>query len=329
MMHRVSTWKRWVLAGVIGGVMGVVPALAEGWETLDPQGRPHARHEAAFVKCGTKFYLLGGRRVQPVDIYDPVTMTWSEGSPPPVEIHHFQPVVWRDRIYFVGAMTGGYPRETALPRVLIYDPATDVWSEGPEIPAERRRGGAGAVVVGDQLYLVAGIINGHWDGNVPWLDRLDLTTGQWTVLPDAPRARDHFQAAVIDGRIYAGGGRRTSGVTNQVFDLTIAEVDVFDMAAQIWMTLEEPLPTPRAGSFSLAWRGQYLVAGGESLTQRTAHDQIEAYDPMAGTWRALPSFVRGRHGAGLVEYEGALYTCSGSGNRGGNPELDSLEVWRP
>lgn len=316
-----------VLAALLFGIVG--SASAAGWETLDPTGRPHPRHEAAFVKAGDKFHLLGGRRVQPVDIYDPATQTWSEGAPPPVEIHHFQPVVWDGKIIFAGAMTGGYPRETALPRLLIYDPATDEWSEGAEIPEDRRRGGAGAVVVGDQLYLVAGIINGHWDGNVAWMDRLDLNTGEWTQLPDAPQVRDHFQASVVAGKIYAGGGRKTSGATNEVFQLTISEVDVYDLASGTWSTLAQPLPTPRAGSFSIAWRGLYIVAGGESMAQDAAHSQLEAYDPAAGTWTTLPAFERGRHGAGLVEHDGALYACSGSGGRGGSPELDSLEVWHP
>jgi len=45
-----------------------------------------------------KIYLLGGRRIQPADIYDPATRTWTLGAPPPVEVHHFQPVVWENKI---------------------------------------------------------------------------------------------------------------------------------------------------------------------------------------------------------------------------------------
>ena len=310
-------------------MMSAVVSTAADWQTLDPNGRPHPRHEAAFVKCNGKFYLLGGRRIQPVDIYDPVADIWSVGKAPPVEVHHFQPVVWENRIILAGAMTGGFPRETALPQLLIYDPATDEWSWGAEIPEKRRRGGAGAVIADGFLYLVAGIINGHWDGNVKWLDRMNLATGEWTQLPDAPRERDHFQAGEIDGKLYAGGGRKTSGATNEVFQLTIAEVDVYDIEAGGWSTLAAPLPTPRAGSFSHTHGGRYLVAGGESVTQETAHAEVEAYDPASAHWVSLPSLQRGRHGAGLIWHEGALYTCSGSGNRGGNPELDSMEVLRP
>lgn len=321
-MKTLITPLAWMVAA-IGGISS--PAAESNWETLDPIGRPHVRHEAAFVECGGKFYLLGGRRLQPVNIYDPATHSWSEGKTPPVEIHHFQPVVWHDRIILAGAMTGGYPHETALPRLVIYDPAEDEWSYGAEIPKDRRRGGAGAVVVGDTLYLVAGIINGHWDGHVAWLDALDLNTGKWHELPDAPHMRDHFQAAEMEGRIYVGGGRRSSAKTGETFSLIEPALDIYDIATGEWTTAAADLPEPRAGTFSVAFEGRYLVAGGESDRQKQAHDHVHAFDPKTTAWSSLPALARGRHGTGIISYQGSLYTCSGSGNRGGKPELDSLE----
>ncbi len=295
------------------------------WSKVETVGHLHPRHEAAFVCVGDKFYLLGGRRMQSVDIYDPAAKTWTPGSTPPVEVHHFQPVVWEGKIWLVGAMTGGYPKEQALDHIPIYDPATDTWSRGLSLPEGRHRGGAGAVIHEGKLYVVCGIINGHWDGNVAWLDACDLKTGVWSQLPDAPRARDHFQSAVIGRQLYAMGGRRTSGATKQVFDLTIPEVDVFDFTAGKWSTLDALLPKPRAGTATFALNGRLIVAGGESMTQPMAHADVDSYDPATGRWTALTSLVQGRHGSGLVWYQGALYIASGSGNRGGSPELPTLE----
>lgn len=297
---------------------------AEEWQIVDCTGEPHARHEAAFVSCGDRFHLLGGRRIQPVDVFDPATATWTSGSPPPVEIHHFQPVTWQGRVLLVGAMTGPYPHETAVDRILIYDPTTDEWAWGDEIPGDRRRGGAGAVRHGDTLYLVAGIINGHWDGHVAWLDAYDLKTGEWRRLPDAPRARDHFQAAIIGDRIYAAGGRRTSAATKETFSLTEAAVDVFDLTTGAWTTLESPLPTARAGTASIAIDLDLVVVGGES-NRPEAHAEVEALDTRTGIWRALPSLRQARHGSGLILHNGALFIASGSGARGGRPELTTME----
>jgi N-acetylneuraminic acid mutarotase len=297
-------------------------------ETVETVGKPHPRHEAAFISLGDKIYLLGGRRIQAADIYDTAAKTWTAGAPPPVEVHHFQPVVWEKKIWLVGAMTGNYPKEQALDHTPVYDPATDTWSRGYALPEDRRRGGAGALIHEGKLYVVCGIINGHWDGNVAWLDVCDLKTGEWRRLPDAPRARDHFQVAEIAGKLYAAGGRRTSGATKQVFNLTTPEVDVFDFARAQWSTLPAQtgnLPTPRAGSMSLALGPLLLVAGGESMAQGGAHAEIEALDTRTGTWSLYATFARGRHGSGLTRVGNALYVAAGSGNRGGSPELDSLE----
>ncbi|TWU15418.1 Kelch repeat-containing protein [Allorhodopirellula heiligendammensis] len=297
------------------------------WQRIDTNDQPHARHEAGLVECDGKMYLIGGRRIQPVDIFDPTTQTWTHGAKPPIEVHHFQGVVWNHRIYLASAMTGKYPRETSIERVLIYDPRADEWSWGPEIPQGRQRGGAGVVLNDDALYLVCGIRNGHWDGWVPWLDRLDLKTGAWESLADAPRVRDHFQAMVIDGKLYAAGGRKTSAVNKHVFDLTIPEVDVLDLESGTWSTLPTTsnLPSPRAGCFAFRLGDELLIAGGES-EQQDAHDQIHALDTHSGEWRVMSVFAEGRHGTGIGQYQDMLFTAGGAGSRGGGQELNSTEM---
>jgi N-acetylneuraminic acid mutarotase len=306
-------------------------ATAPAWSPVETIGKPHARHEAAFVGLGDKIYLLGGRRIQPVDIFDPATRTWTHGVPPPVEVHHFQPVIWESKIWLVGAMTGKYPRETALDHIPVFDPGADAWSRGPALPEGRRRGGAGAVIQDGKLYVVCGIINGHWDGHVAWLDVCDLKTGVWSRLPDAPHARDHFQATIIAGKLYAVGGRRSSAATNEVFTLLEPAVDVFDLKTATWTTLPAAtgnLPTPRAGTMNLALGPLLLVAGGETNRPTPAHDEVEALDTRTGRWTLWSHFARGRHGSGLVRIGDTIYVAAGSGNRGGAPELDTTESFQ-
>jgi hypothetical protein len=176
------------------------------WQLLPDAETSMGRHEHGYVQVGELFYLVGGRGERPVEIFDPATGTWTVGAAPPIELHHFQALEHDGMVYVIGAMTGGFPAEPPAPRIYIYDPATDAWRDGPEIPEDRRRGGAGAVVHEGVIYLVAGIQNGHTDGHVPWLDAFDPRTGTWRRLADAPRPRDHFHAAVINGKIYAAGG---------------------------------------------------------------------------------------------------------------------------
>lgn len=294
------------------------------WRAISPSdgSLPTARHEAAFIRVGDKAYLLGGRGIKPVDILDLKTMTWSAGATSPIEIHHFQPVVYNDEIYLMGAMTGGYPGETPLPDIHVYTPATDTWRTAGVIPADRRRGGAGAVLHNGQIYLVCGIQDGHRGGHVPWLDVYNPKTNAWQKLPDAPRSRDHFHAAVHGNKIYALAGRTTVAATNP-FENTIGEVDVYDVGTKQWTTLQNNLPTLRAGTTAMTLNDDILVIGGES-NQLTAHNEVEALAVKTGTWRSLPPLSRGRHGTGVVNFKGQLIMASGCGNHGGQPELDDI-----
>lgn len=102
-------------------------ALLQAWEIKEPaKGHPHKRHECSAAAIDGKFVRLAGRRIQAVDIYDPVTGTWTAASPPPQELHHFQAVTYDGKVVVAGAMTGKYPHETAVERIYFYDPATDV-----------------------------------------------------------------------------------------------------------------------------------------------------------------------------------------------------------
>jgi N-acetylneuraminic acid mutarotase len=287
------------------------------------------RHEHGYVKLGNRFYLLGGRGIKPVDIFDPATGVWTKGAVSPVEIHHFQAVVFDNKIYLVGAMTGAYPKEPPLPNIYIYDPAADAWAVGPEIPADRRRGGAGAVVYNDEIYLVAGITNGHYDGHVAWVDAFNPRTGQWRRLPDAPHARDHFHAAIVGDKIYAAGGRRSSAATGQTFQLTVPEVDVLDLKTNQWSTLppESNIPTQRAGAGVVVLDGTLVVLGGES-GQPLAHEAVEALDPATGRWTVMKPLSMGRHATQAILHDGRVYLASGSRTRGAT-EVDTQEIYTP
>lgn len=300
------------------------------WKTVSSNTQPIARHECSFAAADNKFYLLGGRGIKPVSIYNIETNTWTEGKEPPIEIHHFQAVHYQGEIYMFGAMNGKYPYEKPLENILIYNPQSNEWKIGSEIPKARRRGSAGVIVQNDKAYVVSGIVDGHNSTHVPWVDVYDFKTDTWQILADAPRPRDHFHAAYKDGKIYAAGGRNSSFATNQTFDLTIPEVDVYDIQSNTWSTLPKKnnIPTMRAGT-SAAFLGEDLIViGGESMSQTEAHNDVEAYNIHTETWRNLENLNRGRHGSQAIVYKNGIYIVAGSGSRGGKPELSSMEVFQ-
>jgi N-acetylneuraminic acid mutarotase len=303
-------------------------AGSASWHALEEEGEAQERHENALVKVGNKIVLLGGRGMKALDIYDTREKTWSRGSMPPLEIHHMQAVSLHGLVYVMGAFTGAYPYETPLSHILIYDPLLDTWAVGPEIPEDRRRGAAGVVTYKDKIYVVNGIINGHTSGWVQWLDEYDPATNKWQKLPDAPRARDHVHAAVIDDKLYVAGGRR-SGYSSETFATTVKETNVFDYNSRQWRELPSPegdIPTARAGAAVAVYQGKLLVMGGESDEQELAHNEVEGLDTGSGSWQKLSPLSKGRHGTQAVYFDDIVIIGAGSGNRGGGPELNSFEI---
>mgnify|MGYP001031131401 CR=1 FL=1 len=282
------------------------------------------RHESAMVTVNGRLYLMGGRGNRPTEAFDPTTGEWTSMGLPPFEINHFQPVVLGGIVYIVGAFTGSYPNETSVSNIWTWDPATDQWAQGPLIPAARRRGANGVFVRDGKIYLLGGNNQGHNGGARAWFDEYDPSSQTWQALPDAPRARDHFSTVVIGNRLVAAGGRTTT--QPNPFANTIGAVDIYDFSSGQWSTIARDLPTPRAGALATPVGRFAVVIGGESTTQQDAHDECEALDVIAGRWTTLPSLVDGRHSGGIGAVDGRIYVASGSGRRGGSPELDTLEV---
>jgi N-acetylneuraminic acid mutarotase len=300
------------------------------WDIVEYTGQHVQRFEAGFIKVGDRFYLVGGRQApQPIEIFDPATRTWKTGAVSPVTMHHFQPVVYDGKIYVLGALTGSGRGEPPLPDVYIYDPAADRWEKGPAIPADRLRGGAGVAVHGGLIYLVAGHQLGHSSGHVPWLDTLNPKTGEWRRLADAPRPRDHFQAVVLDGKMYAPAGRRSAAAFGHALDLTIPEVDVYDFASGQWSTLPATanIPTKRAGASTVLLNGQIVVIGGESEADFRMHTDVEALDLKTMRWTTLAPLNHGRHGIGAIVHEGKIHVMAGSTRQGAGDRV--YEVFTP
>ena len=69
------------------------------WTNIDATGDVTGRHENVFVEYKGKFYLMGGRGINPVNVFDPETNSWETKGKSPIEIHHFQAIVHKDAIF--------------------------------------------------------------------------------------------------------------------------------------------------------------------------------------------------------------------------------------
>jgi len=322
------------------------------WTLLDEAVEPAAlapepRHESSFTLARGKLYLIGGRTLHAnarnVDIWDPVEGMWV-ANPTLADTpdhHHFQPVVVDENIWVATAMTGGYPRETPLAYIWIYDTLADSYYES-DIKIPTPRGGAGAVYYKDKIYIVSGIEDGHYNRTIkdfssfdvagykalPWnlTDREAAIADLWVKLPDVPHERDHTQAIVLNGRLYLMGGRISNlGEDNDVFDDLVNQVDVYDFSMGRWLTPAEAPPDVPVGGAAPAvvvWRNTILFMGGEAPDG--AHDVTFQYSDVTHSWTQLADMSTGRHGFGAANYNDYVFIGGGSRVLGGGNTADVL-----
>lgn len=286
-----------------------------------------ARHECSFVQAGDRFIMFGGReQAQQLDVYNFKTDTWSQGGNAPKEFNHFQATFYEGFIWVIGSFkTNTFPNEIPADHIWLYFPPTKMWIKGPEIPKDRRRGGAGLALHNDKFYLVGGNTIGHNGGYVNWFDVYNPKTNSWTVLENAPHARDHFSCVVADNKIYALGGRHSGG-EGGVFEPLIAPVDVYDFETNRWTHLNYPLPTPRAAASVALFNNELFVMGGEGAKKGPAYKLVEAYNLKTETWSRKADMHYPRHGTQAIVSGNGIYIAGGSPKRGGGRQ-HNMEVY--
>ena len=138
------------------GLNEVYDPLTDSWSTKTRAPSDIDLYPSAVVD--NKIYLLGSRPDAniPIQIYNPVTDTWSSGESVPIIVlatagGATSSVLAPTRIYVFG---GNYEYNNAMNLTQVYDPETDTWTNGTEMPTPRWS--LGVAVVNDELYAIGG-----------------------------------------------------------------------------------------------------------------------------------------------------------------------------
>jgi glucose/arabinose dehydrogenase len=326
-----ATWD-YLRATPLASTAPPAPTSARSWE-VSPAGEPAstlgswqagaptglARAEVSFSRVGDRCYLTWGGTAH--QMYNPRRDRWRWLAASPDDLDHIQSVTLQGRIYSIGGLqrVPGHPKPS-VGTVWIYDPSTDTFSTGEPMPVGRERGAGGVAIWRGRIYYFGGLHDGV---ATPWVDVYDpaAASDPWTQLPDMPRARDHFQAAVVDGRMYAIGGRQGDRLSPFGYN------DAYDFATGTWTTGLAELPTPRGGYASAVLQGYILIVGGEGAD--LAYSTVEAYDPASDTWTALANMPTARHGIQAVVWHGRMFVTDGGTESGGAAPTDVTEVFTP
>jgi N-acetylneuraminic acid mutarotase len=237
--------------------------------------------------------------------------------------------------------------------VEVYDPRTDRWEQKAALPQGRHHPAAAAV--NGKLYFIGGFTslwNWHTLTNLtkwkfednPARDVWEYDPGQnrWRARAPMPTARGALAVGVIDGKIYAVGGKREpkeDGGKKAGREEILNTLEVYDPVADTWQTLP-PMPTPRDHVTAAVLDGRLYVIGGRRGSVGSSMTVNEMYDPKTQRWTTKAPMPSKRSGIAAAVLGRRIYIFGGEAKKGPeyiafnltesyNPDTDQWTIHPP
>ncbi len=288
--------------------------------------------ETAGGIIGNKLYLIGEGSTSTY-AFDLSTRTWTAGlAPRPFVGDHHAAEVVNGKLYLFGGLEGA-----SSGRVQIYNPATNSWSLGADMPFAA--GSTATSLINGMVYAAGGLINfqPNVGGSTTNLAaRYNPATDTWTNIAPMPKAANHAAAATDGSRFYIFGGRAGIGDVQNGF----GTVQIYDPTTNSWKSSDNagdnlaPLPVGRGGMGKAVFHnGEFYVIGGETLngsgaTAAHTFNRVDIYKPSTNTWRLGAAMPTARHGIFPVLLAGRIYVAGG-GVASGESASNLLEIYNP
>lgn len=289
------------------------------------------------------------------------TQAWSTLTEAPLEVTEVGATAFEGELWTAGGFTGDGGVTTA---VQVYDPQTDTWRDGPDLPEPVHH--ASLVATDTDLVLVGGYPSIPFEA-IADVFVLDRENGTWVEGPALPEPRGAGAAAWDGERLVYGGGIGPDGnLAVEIWALDDLDEGEWVETAQlstardhlaaasdgdgtVWFlggrensletnlaTVDEvvgdeaehvgDLPTARGGvaAFFSSEHGACL-AGGEMPDGTFA--EVECIQP-DGSTTALPSLSVPRHGLGAATIDGVAYVVLGGPEPqlAVSPTIEALQV---
>lgn len=251
--------------------------------------------------------------------------SWSTRQPLPTAILDAGGTALGGKLYLVAGKTS-----TSYQSALhIYDPATNSWTTGPNLPGPAIENPAVAALNG-KLYVFGGS-TAAFSGAVVNAAVFDPATSVWTALAPLRTARGGATAQALNGKLYLIGGLDGSGSS-------LASVEVYDPATNTW-SAAPAMGTRRDNPGSAMLGGKLYVFGGRTreasgTTVNGTLSSVEMYDPATNLWTARAAMPTGRRSMAIGMLNGRAQLMGGERTSTGgtfaeNEEYDPLSnSWR-
>ena len=213
----------WFAGGFKDGYKG--HTIAEVWSYDIDKDRytaapllPETRGGGGLALVDRKLHYLGGVKsdrdtdaedhwVLDLDQWSTGVASWQTAAPLPAPRNQFSTVVVAGQIYVIGGQLHHDSKQIDQARVDIYDPQTNSWSRGPQLPKGHSHSEGGTFMSGGRIFLVGGHTTPEDGRKQIDADILALTPGtKWEVVSELPLPLSSPAAAIIGGKLYVAGG---------------------------------------------------------------------------------------------------------------------------
>ena len=247
-----------------------------------------------------------------IEIFDVANETWSPSTQtiPQTQAYH-ECVSVQGKIYSIGdhhPFTSPGVRADGL--VHIYDPATNNWTSGTEMPATLGVGLAGMDALDGFIYVAGGV--GRWD-------RTDLSnrtlrynpaTDVWDSMANMSAPRHSFELVAFHGKLYAIGGyvRLFDAALNQTTVAPANHTEIYDPVTNTWINGSD-LPFKIAAHSAVVHNDEIVLAGG--IYNGGRYDEIRGYNPLTDSHQARGVLHTSMYDFDMINIDGTLLYAGG------------------
>jgi outer membrane protein assembly factor BamB len=132
--------------------------------------------------------------------------TWKDAAALPSPRNQFGTVTYRGKMRVLGGQFGHDRGQNDQARVDVYDPETDTWKRGHDLPKPHSHAEGSTFVSHGQVFMMGGMTREGSKRRIDAAIWACAANGEWKVLGKLPRKLSSPAAAIIGERLFVAGG---------------------------------------------------------------------------------------------------------------------------